>query len=114
MESEDIDEAIKEYDRIRQAHPLKEQPYDRLMIMYRKTNNYNKEKKIIETAIKIFMHHYGSTAVHPKGKKVTSLSKALSHSLGLTDKKGQLSYDRGPIERWTKRKNLLEKRKKKI
>jgi hypothetical protein len=103
--------AIAAYEKLRTAYPLKDQVYDRLMILYRKTEQKEKEIRLINSAIQLFKRHYGSAKEHSKGKKVTSISRSLSRSLGLTDKKGLLNYDTGPTARWARRKAMLEKKK---
>jgi hypothetical protein len=105
------DKVIAEYEKLRTVYPLKEQVYDRLMILYRKTNQKQKEIRLIDSAIRLYKKYYGSVKSHIKGKRVTSISRSLSKSLGLTDKDGMLRYDTGPTERWAKRKALLEKKK---
>jgi len=103
-------QAISEYLDIVAKYPLHEKAYNRLMILYRKTKQRQREKEIIETAIHHFRNQYGpaSTGID---KKIARLSKSLSSSLGLTDRHGSLLYDPGPVGRWEKRKKSLEKMK---
>lgn len=103
--------AITAYEKLRTAYPLKDQVYDRLMILYRKTGQTGKELRLINSAIQLYKKHYGSAKTHIKGRKVTSISRSLSKSLGLTDQKGMLNYDAGPTARWARRKAVLEKKK---
>lgn len=105
LEEKDPDAAIKEYDRIRKSHPLKEESYDRLMILYRKSRRYPEEIRLIKEAIKIFKAGLPVKKVHAK---ISRISKFLLKSTGLTDKKGQALYQVQPIGRWQKRKQLLE------
>jgi hypothetical protein len=113
MEREETPEtAINAYEKLRTAYPLKDEVYDRLMILYRKTGQNDKEIHLIDSAIRLYKKQYGSVKTHIRGRKVTSISRSLSKSLGLTDKNGVLNYDTGPTERWAKRKVLLEKRKR--
>jgi hypothetical protein len=110
LEKEHPEQALAEYEKIRKAYPLREAVYDRLMIFYHKQKAYDREKKLIETAIHTFQRHYGTAGRHPGGRKVASLSRSLSQSLGLTDKQGRLHYDAEPFARWNKRKATLEKK----
>ncbi len=111
FEKDQPDNAIKEYEKLTRAFPLKETPYDRLMILYRKAKDYDKELTVVNRAIGAFEKHYGKTEKSSAGK-ISNLSKKISKSMGLVDKKGQPVYDHEPIARWKKRKNLIEKKLK--
>jgi len=101
------DRAILEYEKMRKAYPLKEHPYDRLMILYRKTGKYREEDKLIAQAIHIFKDRFQKQG-KPAKSKVASLSKAILRSTGLTDRKGNPRYQEQPVGRWQKRKALLQ------
>jgi tetratricopeptide (TPR) repeat protein len=105
MESnEDPEMAVAEYQKIIEAHPLKEEAYDRLMIFYRKTKQPKKESAILSKAIRIFEKGKRKPAPGLKGNTVTRLSNAISKATGLMDKKGKQIYQAQPIARWRKRK----------
>jgi hypothetical protein len=109
MEKQDREAAVKEYKQIATAYPLSEEVYDRLMILYRQLKLPKEEILWINRAIRIFEKKFKSKTVKPS-PRVSSLSKSLVRSLGLADKKGKSYYLPEPIARWTKRKDLLEKR----
>jgi hypothetical protein len=91
------------------VHPLKARAYDRLMIIYRKLKEYNKELKIINAAIRQFNKKHKDR--QPSfSKKVNLLSRALLKATGLADKKGNNIYQPDEVSRWQKRKELLLKR----
>ena len=85
--------------------PLLPKPYDRFMIIYRKQGNYKRELEMIDLAIATFEKHYRQ---HQKeyNKRVLALSKALSRSTGLTDKKGNQVFQSGELSKWQRRKAL--------
>lgn len=113
IEMEDPGFAEGEYKKMIRAYPLKEEAYDRLMIIYRRAKNYEGEIGVIKKAVKAFEDKFGKASQQqPKGKKLVSLSKSLLKSVGLADKKGKPLYEHQPIARWNKRKQLVEARLK--
>ena len=92
--------------------PLNEYAYDRLMIIYRKSKNYKKEKAVIAAGIRAFEQFYKNTSKIAATKEIVSLSKALMKATGLADKKGNLLYDKEPLARWKKRKQVVDKKLK--
>jgi tetratricopeptide (TPR) repeat protein len=111
LEKEDKNQAISEYKKIAVAYPTSEHPYDRLMILYRQQKDYPEELKWIEKAIAVFTKTFDNAAKKPNAK-ITAISKSLTKSLGLTDKKGRPLYQHQPIARWEKRRELLIKKSK--
>ena len=111
MEKQDKEEAIKEYKKIAALYPLNEKVYDRLMILHRQLQMPKDELFWINKAIRVFEEKFKTARVKPSAK-ITSLSKSLIRSMGLADKKGKAYYLPQPIARWTRRKELLEKKQK--
>ncbi len=104
------EKAIRIYQRLLKTQPLNEKLYDRLMIIYRKTKNYQKEKEIITTAIRVYEKFYKENERTAVTKKVAVISKALLRSLQMTDEKGRPSPQRETVKRWTKRKQWVQNR----
>ena len=104
--------AITLYQQALQMDTLQEYPYDRLMILYRKQKDYKNELRIIRSGIKAFQNFY-KTQTHTGSRKVAEISKKLSRSFGLIDKKGNAVYEPKPIPGWKKRIEVVEKRLKK-
>ena len=94
-----------------QLDQLNEYAYNRLMIIYRKLKDKKKELQIINTAIKAYQKFYSSKK--RTTKSITEISNKLNKSFGLADKKGTALYTPEPIATWQKRKELLERKKKK-
>jgi tetratricopeptide (TPR) repeat protein len=60
---------------------------ERLLIVFRKLNDVEKELNYIDAAIKIYEEQY--PAKKSADKKISTLSKQLNNLLGHTDKKGK-------------------------
>ena len=82
------------------------------MIIYRKNKEYKKENAVIVRAIKAFVQFYKNASKVSRSKKIVSLSKAFMKSTGLADNRGKLLYQKEPLARWSKRKQVVEKRLK--
>jgi lipopolysaccharide biosynthesis regulator YciM len=106
----EVDRAVKAYERVIKKDPLREQAYDRLMIIYRKQKEYKKELAIIKAGIAAFDKFYATAVKTSRDKKVISISRALLKSTGLADKKGKPLFQREPIGKWAKRADLVKKR----
>ncbi len=103
-------EAAEGYEKVISEHPLNARAYDRLMIVYRKLKEPEKELKTIETAIRHFEESFKKNQT--TNKRVVSLSRSLLKATGLADKKGNNLYEPGELSRWKKRKDLLLKKLK--
>ena len=91
-------------------------PYNRLMIHYRKEKSFDEELKVIKKAIDVFKKHYTglqSSALKRKKSTIAELSKKISKSTGLTDKKGNAVYLPEPLPQWMKRQATVEQKIKK-
>jgi len=111
MEKKDKEEAVNEYQKIASAYPFSERVYDRLMILYRQLKMPKDELIWINKAIRVFEEKFKNAASKPS-PKVASISRSLIRSMGLADKKGKSYYLPQPIARWTRRKELLQKKQK--
>lgn len=107
------EKAIPLYEKLINTNPLEEKAYDRLMILLRKQKDYKKELAVINKGIKAFRDSYESHSKNSLNRKALQLSKALLMSTGLADKKGIPLYQVEPVGRWTKRKQVVEKKLKK-
>jgi tetratricopeptide (TPR) repeat protein len=106
------EEAAAVYQKLIKANPLLEKGYDRLMIIYRKLKEPKAELEIINKGISAFEKLYKRPREF--NKKVISISKALQKATGLADKKGNSIYDPQPLDRWKKRRRVVEKLLKKV
>ena len=111
-EKTDPSSAIEIYQEILKKDPLQTNAYDRLMIMYRKEKDYKKELSVINLGIKTFEKFYKDQSGKPS-RKISEISKQLNKAFHLVDKKGNSLYAPEPIDRWQKRKQIVEKKIKK-
>jgi tetratricopeptide (TPR) repeat protein len=111
LEKSNREAAVREYQHIAKVYPLSEIVYDRIMILYRQLKKPDEELRWIGKAIKIFEKHFAKPRSKSKsGAKINALSQSILRSTGLADKKGKALHQPQPIDRWQKRKELLEAR----
>jgi DNA-binding SARP family transcriptional activator len=108
----ELDKAAEAFEKLIKENPVHEYAYDRLMIIYRKNKDYKKEKAVIVAGIRAFQQFYKNATKLPPTKKIVTLSNALLKAKGLADKRGKPLYEREPLERWNKRKRVVEKKLK--
>ena len=101
------------YERIIKTDPHNETAYSRLMIIYRKQKEPDKELAIVKKAINAFEDMYASSMKTVRSKKVSNLSTAFLKATGLADKGGKLLHQPEPLAKWTRRKAIIEKKLKK-
>jgi hypothetical protein len=63
----------------------------------------------INKAISNFQHRFEKSTRQPNAQ-IKKLSKTISYSTGLSDKKGNSIYQPAPVSRWQKRKNLIQRK----
>lgn len=107
-----LEKAAAAYEKAIKLSKHNEQAYNRLMIVYRKLKDYEKEATVIRKAIREFETLYNRVPAKSSGKKIEQLSKQLMKLTGLADKKGKLLYEPEPLGRWKKRKVVVDKRLK--
>jgi tetratricopeptide (TPR) repeat protein len=107
----DLGRAAAAYEKIIKKNPVNEYAYNRLMIIYRKNKDYKKEKAIIDAAIRAIQQFYSDSLKLSHSSRVKTLSKAILKATGLADKTtGKLFYEREPLYRWNKRRELVIKK----
>ena len=111
-ENNELEKAAKVYERAVKSEPHEEQPYNRLMVIYRKLTWYENELKIIKKGISAFEELYQKKSERLVGKNssVARLSNALAKSLGQKEKKTETSFYPEPIPTWMKRQRTVEKK----
>lgn len=107
--SGELEAAASIYEQIIKTKTLEEQPYDRLMIIYRKLKQPADELRVIKTAIAVFESIYLRKS---QSRKLNSLSQSLMKSSGLANARGKLLYYPEPLNKWQKRKTVVEKKLK--
>lgn len=111
-ENNEFEKAAKIYERAIKSEPHEEQPYNRLIIVYRKLAWYEDELKAIKKGIAAFEELYQkkSERLLGKNKSVQRLSNALAKSLGQKGKKTEVTFYPQPISKWMKRQKVVEKK----
>lgn len=111
-ENSELEKAAKIYERAIKLEPHEEQPYNRLMIVYRKLTWYEDELKTIKKGITAFEEFYEKKSEKLLGKNKTAerLSNALAKSLGQKGKKTEAMFYPEPIPKWMKRQKVIEKK----
>ena len=111
LEDDDLEHAIREYKEIIAIFPRDERAFNRLMVLYRQLKMKKEELNVINQAIKTFSQP-AAKIVKKNKTKIAAISKSISRSMGLTNKKGDQLYQPEPVGRWMKRKELVMKRMK--
>ena len=111
-ENNELEKAAKIYERAVKMEPHEEQPYNRLMIIYRKLKQYEDELRTIKKGINAFeeLHQKKSERILKKSQSVARLSNALAKSLGQKGKKAEPLYYPEPIPKWMQRQKTVEKK----
>jgi hypothetical protein len=109
LESVSREQAIKEYKHIALAYPTNKEAYNRLMILFRQLKQVKNEMYWIDKAINSFQSRFRKPAIRANSN-IAKLSRTIALSTGLSDKKGNAVYLPPPLDKWQKRKELLEKR----
>lgn len=111
-EIKELEKAAKIYERIIKLEPHEEQPYHRLMIIYRKLTWYEDELKTIKKGIAAFeeLHQKKLQRLLGKNQTAARLSNALAKSLRQKGKKTEALYYPEPIPKWMKRQKVVEKK----
>jgi hypothetical protein len=109
----DLKKAGVVYEKLVRSDRYNEHAYNRLMILYRKQKEPQRELSIIKQAMAAFEEKYASSVKTIRSKKVSTLSSAFLKAAGLSDKKGKLLFLPEPLAKWSRRKLLLEKKLKK-
>jgi len=109
------DKATRLYEQNIKEDYADEFAFERLMIIYRKQKNYKDELRVIKRGIELFEqsikeHLKRSLSRHMDGKKLERLSNAIMKKSGL--KKTEFHFP-DPIDKWIKRKEIVEKKLKK-
>jgi tetratricopeptide (TPR) repeat protein len=111
-EKNEINGAIKVYKKCISIKKHDEYAFDRLMILYRKKKEYDKELGIIREGIAAFEKLYKESSQSKPNKVIERISNALLKATGLSDKKGNEIFKPQPILKWHKRAMLLQRKLK--
>jgi hypothetical protein len=116
--NEDVEEAVSLYEEAIAGGYSGQFAFDRLMLIYRKQKKYKDELRIINKGIGVFSEANKkqleeSISSKKNKKEIEKLSKAFMKSSGLVDRKGREVHVPEPINKWIKRKEVVDKKLKK-
>lgn len=88
--------------------------FQRLMILYRKNKNYEKELQVINRGIKVFQQQHldrlnRAQAGRKNRKEIARLSTDLLKKMGVPAGKADTLFQPEPVATWMKRKQMVEK-----
>lgn len=111
----DMQDAVEVYEKKIASGTLNPDPYNRLMIIYRKEKDYAAEMRVIKKGIAALTAKQQEQQKEALSKtknrrKLHSLSMQLAKKLGAIDKKGHSNYLPEPLEKWMKRKEVVQKK----
>jgi hypothetical protein len=109
---DDLNKAIRFYEQnIREDHADKF-AFERLMIIYRKHKEYKNELRVIKRGIEVFQKKFKERVKHSLGrrvsdKKIEQLSNAI---IKISGQKKEALHFPDPVDKWLKRKEIVEKK----
>jgi tetratricopeptide (TPR) repeat protein len=110
-EKGDLAEAVRLYEENIRLDYKHEFAFNRLLVLYRKSKKYKQELRVINRGIKVFSAQRTDPLKLLRNKKeVQELSNAFMTKSGLKDKKGNQTFFPEPVNKWMKRKALIEKK----
>lgn len=113
-EEGDINKAVRFYEQNVREDYADKVAFDRLMIIYRQQKDYKNELRVIKRGIEVFQQSFKERIKHSLAKRVgdkklEQLSNAIIKISG--QKKEELHFP-DPIDKWLKRKEIVEKKLK--
>src|ERR1051326_2333258 len=113
-EDDDVNKAVRFYEQNIKEDYADKISFERLMIIYRKQKEYKEELRGIKRGIEVFQKNMKervkhSLARHVSDKKLEQLSSAI---LKITGQKKEEVHFPDPVDKWLKRKEIVEKKLK--
>jgi hypothetical protein len=113
-EDDDVNKAVRFYEQNIKEDYADKFAFERLMIIYRKQKEYKEELRVIKRGIEVFQKNMKervkhSLARHVSDKKLEQLSSAILKITG--QKKEEVRFP-DPVDKWLKRKEIVEKKLK--
>jgi len=111
-EDGDVNKATRFYEQNIKEDYADKFAFERLMIIYRKEKEYKNELRVIKRGIEVFQQNFKDRVKHSLARRVTDkkleqLSNAIIKISG--QKKEELHFP-DPIDKWLKRKEIVEKK----
>ncbi|HET9826695.1 MAG TPA: hypothetical protein VFP87_15250 [Chitinophagaceae bacterium] len=111
-QQDNLEKAVKLYEQNIREDYADEFAFERLMIIYRKQKEYKDELRVINRGIDLFQenlqeHLKQTLSRHIDGKKLEQLSNAILKKTG--SKKQELHFP-DPIDKWMKRREVVQEK----
>jgi len=113
-EAGDVHKAVRFYEQNIREDYADKFAFERLMIIYRQQKEYKEELRVIKRGIEVFQQSFKDRVKHSlarrlSDRKLEQLSNAIIKISG--QKKEELPFP-DPIDKWLKRKEIVEKKLK--
>ena len=111
-EDGDINNAVRFYEQNIGEDYADKFAFERLMIIYRQQKEYKNELRVIKRGIEVFQQNFKERVKHSLAKRVgdrklEQLSQAI---IKITGQKKDEHHFPDPIDKWLKRKEIVEKK----
>jgi hypothetical protein len=111
-ENDDINKAIRFYEQNIREDYADKFAFERLMIIYRKHKEYENELRVIQRGIEVFQKKFKERVKHSlarrvSDKKIEQLSNAI---IKISGQKKEALHFPDPVDKWLKRKEIVEKK----
>jgi hypothetical protein len=109
---EDVNKAIRFYEQnIREDHADKF-AFERLMVIYRKDKEYKNELRVIKRGIEVFQKKFKERVKHSLARRVsdTKLEQLSNAIIKISGQKKEELHFPDPVDKWLKRKEVVEKK----
>jgi len=110
----DINKAVRFYEQNIKEDYADNLAFERLMIIYRKQKEYKEELRVIKRGIEVFQKNMTERVKHSLARRVSDkkLQQLSSAILKVTGQKKEELHFPDPIDKWLKRKEIVEKKLK--
>jgi len=109
---DDLNKAIRFYEQNIREDYADKFAFERLMIIYRKHKEYENELRVIQRGIEVFQKKFKERVKHSlarrvSDKKIEQLSNAI---IKISGQKKEALHFPDPVDKWLKRKEIVEKK----
>ena len=114
-EADDLNRAIRFYEQNIREDYADKFSFERLMIIYRQQKEYKDELRVIKRGIEVFQQNMKDRVKHSLAKRVSDkrLEQLSNAILKISGQKKEEPRFPDPIDKWLKRKEIVEKKLKK-
>jgi len=113
-EDGDVNKATRFYEQNIKEDYADKFAFERLMIIYRKEKEYKNELRVIKRGIEVFQQNFKDRVKHSLARRVTDkkLEQLSNAIIKISGQKKEEFHFPDPIDKWLKRKEIVEKKLK--